>query len=433
MVVPLVSVRQEADGRPSPLTRGVLFHEAVLAPGVRLAVDLTTPDRWRSDSTHPPSWVRLAVVEALDRWLPLPLDQGLVDAERAVVRGRAARALPDQRVRSAVLGDALQLARQASGGLVGYLQSLGSRRRPVPAGLGVALDKLAAGYAELLTAVQGGADQELAAVVDTWRALAARLPTDGDATVVVRGLEQLRRRRRRSSMIDPRQLRSRVVALSTDPELGEVTLADAQVGGRPAVHVSVPVYRCALDQPDWHRLLVRIMDETSDEPRGQGVLTATRASRRGARTVSVEGVVPLSGPRVGRMRADVFDLLSEVPPVSADTDETLRQTRRATVLLGEWRRLVAVARLPAAGLAPASYVRELAHRLAPDGDHRRPLFVGGPTAADLDRLADLGDEEILRRARVEVGRQPPGLFAMVRGAGSPLVAELAAVRTARAG
>jgi hypothetical protein len=152
-------------------------------------------------------------------------------------------------VRNAVLGDALQLARQASGGLVGYLQSLGPRRWPVPAGLAAALDKLAAGYAELLTAVQGGADQELAAVVDTWRALAARLPTDGDATVVVRGLEQLRRRRPRSSMIDPRQLRSRVVALSTDPELGEVTLADTQVGGRPAVHVSVPVTVGAVLKP----------------------------------------------------------------------------------------------------------------------------------------------------------------------------------------
>ena len=223
-----------------------------------------------------------------------------------------------------------------------------------------------------------------------------------------------------------------MVALSTDPELGEVVLADTQVGGRPAVHVSVPAYRCALDQPVVHRLLVRIMDATSDEPCGQGVLTAIRATRRGSGTVYVEGVVPLRGTRVGRMRADVFDLLSESPPVSDDTDETLRETRRATVLLGEWRRLVAVAQLPAAGLASASYVRELARRLAPDGDHERPLFVGGPSAADLDRLADLGDQEILRRAQVEVGRQP-GLFAMVRGAGSLLVAELAAVRTARAG
>ena len=38
-------------------------------------------------------WLRVAAVDVLDRWLHLPLNQALVDAERGVARAYAARTL----------------------------------------------------------------------------------------------------------------------------------------------------------------------------------------------------------------------------------------------------------------------------------------------------------------------------------------------------
>src|SRR5689334_587383 len=117
MVVPSVRSGPEIDPGTRhalvlPSLRGVLSHETVLAPGLHLDVDLMAIDRWRTAVGSSAALTRLAVVEALDRWLPFPLDQALVDAERGVARGRAVRALPDPSDRQAVLGDALQLARQ---------------------------------------------------------------------------------------------------------------------------------------------------------------------------------------------------------------------------------------------------------------------------------------------------------------------------------
>lgn len=437
MVVPSVRSGPEIDPGTRhalvlPSLRGVLSHQTVLAPGLHLDVDLMAIDRWRTAVGSSAALTRLAVVEALDRWLPFPLDQALVDAERGVARGRAVRALPDPSDRQAVLGDALQLARQASEGVARYVRSLGSRRRPVPPGLDAALRRLVKGYTELLAEVDGGADQDLAAVVEAWRALVRRKPTTGARGVVARGLEPPRPPRDvGASMIDPRQVRARVLALSNDPAVGEIVLADPRVGAA-AVHVRVPAYQCALNQPIVQRLAVRIMNATSAEQLGQSVLSAGLATGLGARTVYLEGIVPLHGKPVGRLRADVFDLLSDVPPAHDDNDPTLGEARRATVLLGEWRRLLAVAQLPTVDFAPARRLREMARRLAPGGDRERPLFAGGPSSADLDRIADAGDQEILHRARAKVGGEP-GLFTMARGAGSLLVAELAAIRTTRAG
>jgi hypothetical protein len=59
------------------------------------------------------------VIDALGRWLHLPLDQSLVDAERAISRLRAAATLPpDSAGRRLVVADALRLARNASTGVV---------------------------------------------------------------------------------------------------------------------------------------------------------------------------------------------------------------------------------------------------------------------------------------------------------------------------
>ncbi|MCA1672865.1 MAG: hypothetical protein LC799_11920, partial [Actinobacteria bacterium] len=201
---------------------GVLSHEAHVGAGVYVGVDLMAPDRWCSVSvrtvdgvTEPiltaligdqavqglrryasarsggdgdprwhslavdpggaAPWIRVAVVDALDRWLHLPLDQSLVDAERGVSRGWAARTLPaDAAARVTVVGEGLQLARRASGDVVGYLRTLGSRRRAVPSGLLAAMRHLMQGYTELVAEVSGP-DRELAAVLDTWRTVSDRI------------------------------------------------------------------------------------------------------------------------------------------------------------------------------------------------------------------------------------------------------------------
>lgn len=464
---------------------GMLSHEAHVGGGVHLGVDLMTPDRWCSisvatvDDTAKPllqaliggravrslrelaagpfdpakgsrsmvvepgsalPWIRVAVVDALDRWLQLPLDQSLVDAERGVSRGIAAQTLPaEAAARRLVVGEALQLTREASGGVVRYLRALGSRRA-LPSGLVDALRPLVEGYSGLVDEVSGP-DRALTAVLDAWRTLADHVSIEDrvEAPAEVSGAARRRARRpkrgRLASMIDPRQVRARVFALSTDPASGEVTMADAQLGEGPAVLVRVPAYRRALDQPVVQRLLVRLVDAESADPRGESVLTVPRTAtgrRRASSHVYFEGVVPLNGLSVESLRADVFDALSAVPPASADTDHTLQEVRRATLLHSEWRRLMAGAQLPAAGLAPARRLRELAQRLAPAADPDQPLFAGGPSPADLGRLADAGDCEILRRARAiepddGAGGPAAELFVVTRGSGRLLAAEIAAV------
>jgi len=171
-----------------PGAAGVLAHVAHVGAGVHLGVDLADPHRWRlvsssslDEVTNPllqaligrarvrplhellgqlttersgrtcgrlrvePSdaepWTRVAVVDALDRWLQLPLDQSLVDAERGIARLRAAKSLRSGGTAAPfVIDEAFRLARDASGGVVRYMRKLGSRRRAIPAGLLDAID-----------------------------------------------------------------------------------------------------------------------------------------------------------------------------------------------------------------------------------------------------------------------------------------------------
>ena len=127
------------------------------------------------------------------------------------------------------------------------------------------------------------------------------------------------------------------------------------------------------------------------------------------------------------MRADVFDVLSGSRR-PAPTPTVLQDVRRATVFLSEWRRLVALARLPAAAAAPARRLLELAARLQSSELAARsglPLFECGPSVLDLTRLAELDEQRLLRCLRGE-GTARTGLSALARAAGAPLVAELAA-------
>src|SRR5689334_4215768 len=179
------------DGRvvlTAPSLGGPLSHRATVGVDVDVGVDLMAPTGWYSIVTEAPDliaapllrvlvgnraerrvqalgdldasdskwycplavdardsqpWVRVAVTDALDRLLQLPLDQSLVDAERAVARNAAAGTLPvDAEAREAVVGEALQLARQASDGVVRYLRKKGERKRALPRRLREALNQL---------------------------------------------------------------------------------------------------------------------------------------------------------------------------------------------------------------------------------------------------------------------------------------------------
>jgi hypothetical protein len=331
-----------------------------------------------------------------------------------------------------VIGEALSLTRRASAGLVNYLQWLAARRPTLPAALVCVLRKLVAGYGELLAEVDRApdhlpdqpADRALAAVLGAWEPLAEReTTTEADVLDVRHRTSRHSSASQLASMIDPRQVRSRVFALAADPAVGEITLAADSLGGHPAVRVRVPAYRGALDQPVVQRLLVRLVDKRSADQRGQSVLHLAPKAGRGSPTVYLEGIVPLPESDVDHVRADVFDALSDVPP--ADTDDALVEVRRATVFLSEWRRLVAAVQLSGAGSAPGRRLRELAARLSPAEATDRPLFTGGPSANDLIALADRGDADIVRRAREGDG-SGSDLFALVRGPARPLVAEIAA-------
>ncbi len=120
-------------------------------------------------------WLRVAAVDVLDRWLHLPLNQALVDAERGVARGYAASTLEPGPARNDVLGDALCLARAASRGFVAYLGRLARSPHPVPESLRKVLNDLIEGY-HALAAELPEPDQQLRSVVKAGRAVLDRLP-----------------------------------------------------------------------------------------------------------------------------------------------------------------------------------------------------------------------------------------------------------------
>ena len=270
-------------------TTSVLLHETHLGSGVRGEIDLMAPNRWRAIvappafAEHPAAagaaapWLRVGVVDALDRWLALPLDQGLVDAERAVVRGRAARMLPpDSQMRRDLTIEALRLARRASQDVAAFLRRLARRPTPPPPGLTTALQDLVDGYSELIGELSGP-DRALSSVVAGWQRLAGR---GGAAVRPVAGprpdptppppSSPLSR-----SLLDPRQLRARMLALSVDPMEPEVELVAAASGDPDAVDVRVRATRPRLDGAP--RLLVRLVDRRSGEVGGHAILRPAAA------------------------------------------------------------------------------------------------------------------------------------------------------------
>lgn len=441
-------------GVPSPLV-----HEAHIGAGVHVRLDLLAPDRWTAlsvddldDASAPllaaligePAvrglqgrstgtasldvklvaagpWMRVAAVDALDRWLHLPLDQALVDAERGVARAQAAATLPtDNPAVPLVIGDALQLARRGSAGLVKHLRRCG----PMPARLRAAMADLVGGYADLAGRVNGP-DRDLAAVQDAWQAhLAGTATAETPSAPVVGRHSSLRSRgcpSDESSMIDPRRVMARVLGLSADPSAGEVRLSRDPAAD--AVLVEVPAF-CDLDQGSGRRMLVRLIDRRSSDQLGHGLLVIApgRPSRRGGRRY-FRCTVPLPGLDVVDLQADVYDSLNAPPPAAGDVDPHLRDARRASVFLGEWRRLVALAHTTTVTAGLGDRVRDLARRLG--GAPGSPAFGGGPTATDLLQMVDADDIATAGRLRA-AGETVVGIGSLrsAGGMGHLLVAEL---------
>ncbi len=420
---------------------GPLTYTARIGCGVRAEVDLLRPDAWcgvtadrGSDALvgaivgdRRPTWLRVAVVDALDRWLHLPLDQTIIDAERGVARGRAAAELTDPAARDAVLADALGLARRASVGVVAYLRSLRAAARGVPRRLLDDLACLVEGYV-LLAGTVTGVDRDLEAVPRTWKSVlaatsisAAAVDGAGPARAARGPRTRPRMPARATSLIDPRRVRARLLGLSREPADAEISLVDEH-GDGSAVRVQVPAYGRRVDPELARRLVVRLVDRRSAEPRGHALLRVVRAGGRPC----FEGTVPLRSEAIEDLRADVYDAADETAP-AADSDAGLRVSRRATIFLSDWRRLVAHLQLPSPGVVPSQCLRSMAdtlERAVPE--HDGLVTPSGPSLAELRDLLAVGDDELRHR----LGTDAPtadGIGGITAGPARLLVAELASV------
>ena len=466
-----------------------LEHEAHLGAGVKLALDLARPQRWRRltitswrptleplsialigekatkelgvivgnwlsgalryeerlvvDSARASPWLRVAVADGLDRWLQLPLEEPLLAAERAVARSRAALALPEgAEVRDVVINDALGLARRSSAGVAHFLRELAAHDRPLPSFLYLSLQELLDGYDHLAGHVSEP-DTELSAVLDCWVTLISELHVNGNQlsqphSQPRHAAEPLAPAGSGASMINPHHVRARVFRLGNHPKSNEIVLSGTQANGQEAVLVRVPAFRRQLDPEITQRLMARLVSRRSGDARSVALLTLrNEVDERTASPPYFECTMPLRGSTLAEVRADVYDALFSAQEGFDDTDEDLQRVRRAVLLLREWRGLAALAQLPCAAAAPARRLREIARLLQPgtsDGETEGPLFAGGPSATDLYRVAERGDARLLRQLR-EPGREPADeiLLSMVKGPARPLVAELAVAYQSQAG
>jgi hypothetical protein len=191
--------------------------------------------------------------------------------------------------------------------------------------------------------------------------------------------------------------------------------------------VRAPAFGRAVDPDVISRLVVRLVDRRSATPRSHALLGLVNNRPDAGDWPYFEATVPLCGLSVSDVRADVFDALSDAPPAGPDSDRGLQEARRGVVFLTEWRRLAALARLPATVAAPARRLRDMAARLQPRGEAADdPMFAGGPSAAALVDLAELSGTQLLSRLR-GVGGPAADMPAITGGSARLLVAEMAAV------
>ncbi len=489
-----------------------LRHETLIAAGVRVSVDLTTPHRWRSftvaswndlaqdlirdligvaatdrinaylratadpvgllglvggpaiegsrlevDPSAAGPWLRVAVADALDRWLQLPLDQSLVDAERGVARIRAALTLPEGATRTEILARALTLTRRAAPGLASYIRRIRPQFKPVAPALREGLRRLVHGYVALMTEVRGG-DRDLGLVIEAWDDLCRAQPESvhPDHRPAPRPLPIRRRNPSAETtpagLIDPRQVPARILMMDADPDRPEITVRPAgsgEVRNVRTVVVDVPVFgHFAAEHGAGSRILARLVDRRSGRAHGEALLTLHTGDHLGEWKPSLRGVLRIPPGQdavdLDAVRVDVFDALSERQPAASDADPALQNARRAILALREWRYLVAEARLRTVSVRPVARVRDIGRLLLPAGEVR--ARIGVPAATGLGRrryeqLSDLGDSALLDLLQAAQWPMPEetdenddsSILAPALGAGDLLVAELAAAQDAPLG
>jgi len=387
-----------------------------------------------------PAWSRLAAADFLDRWLYLPLDQALVDAERAAARWAVARALPaGSALHRPLVDSALRQARQASPGTVAYLDRLRMDPLQPPPQLLEALRQLAVLYRELGELV-GEFDLALAAVPRAWRRLieagrvgrAVALRADAlDQGPAVHGDDRV-------SFVDPRQLPARLVRLGGEPSSAEIGLTEQIAGVQ--VRLRLSGFRPNGPIPSGEsRLLARLIHRRTGTVLSHALLNPPvdrSACAPVAHGRQLEGVLALLGSQLTEVRADVYDAFSEVPPARSDRDQGLHRARRAVHFLRGWRALVAEVRLGSGTARPAARLAHLTRSLRiPIHDAQKPdqpLWRRGPAPSVLAGLGALGDAGLTavilgrRSAQGRAGR----LLAGTDGAGRLLAAEFAAAHEA---
>ncbi|TCK21386.1 hypothetical protein [Pseudonocardia endophytica] len=449
-------------GPPYAVMDDVLVHRVHLGAGVYLDVDLMAPCHWRrltfplgsegaapvltrllgqsaadglgdgdigpiggSDGTVAVDiagagpWLRVAVVDAVDQWVHLTLDQSLLDAERAVSRMRAAVGLPDGPARSAVMSESLLLARRASGGLVRFLQAVDATVAPA---LRAALRTLVDGYAALTNEVVGE-DHALDAVV----AAGEHLTADLTRRTVTRRFELPAATAVRAapgagaSMIDPRQSRARTFAISPDPTLAEVSVTSGGQIDAGTVAVRAAAFGARVAPEMLSRLMVRLVERNSGRIGGHALLSPGRRSR--GRAV-FEARVPLVGIDPNQVRADLFDVFVVREPASDDDDAGLRRARKAVTLLSGWRQLCGLVLMPVrpAEIAPLLRDAVVGLRDGADGPEGDPVCNGAPSLRNLHRFASMDDEPLLEWLRASAR---PGGPDAAHDSGGLTVAELA--------
>jgi hypothetical protein len=488
MLVCVTLLEGEDDTKPTVVlaARGIdgkatFEHETHLGAGVRLAVDLAQPYRWRRlsvtywsaaarplvaaiighqatkdlsavighdcmpitnkslvvDSTGAAPWLRVAVADALDRWLHLPLEQALLDAERAVARFRATLSLPSNAgVRKAVIDEALGLARRSSVGVSRFLRKLAIEDRPIPRFLHRSIRDVVQGYVELATQVSEP-DSDLSVALDDWDAVSRRLQIDGSLrqrsqphTMLRRAVESAAETAPVVSMIDPRHVWARVLGLGDHPGSSEITLSRTSSNGQDAVLVRVPAFKGGVDPEISQRLIARLVDRRSGEAHSFAPLNlpSDNGTPSRPRPTFFECTMPLRGSPVEDLRADVYDALFGDEFAVEDTEKELEKVRRAVLFLREWRALVALSQVqPSISMAPRLYeMAKLLHVGGLDTQPDQPLFEAGPSIADVNQLATQSEAGLLGHLREPMAAPGDALFAMVGGPAKPLLAELAA-------
>lgn len=358
--------------------------------------------------------LRVAVADALDRWLQVPVNCALMQTERAVLRAETATLLAGGPLRSALLDDAVALIRAVQSQLEQFLMELAL---PMPSILRRGIRRLLQGVRNL--ADQGPDADDLRAVAKLGERVVLSRRQAGSARLGPGAwIESHYVGEPAGGLLDPRLVPARVVRFSDDPTLGEIRLTRVDVEGAPTLRVEVPAVgshgTCA-DTASRDRLYARFLDVSSGPPAVHARLLLTYGPVLGLQPgepgrYAFTANLPVEDRMTASdFRVEVVDAAFDRPSVD-DKSRELIALRRAAVFLRQWRLLASCRRLGT--FAEADLLR---NAYAVTGDMTATL-------EELDGGARRLSTSASDRRRI-----------MTAGAGAPLVAELAYAQELGAG